>query len=82
MTTWIICCFLSTLLSVLFAGILIPQILLVSYRRKLFDMPDERKIHRGTVPRLGGIAFTPVTCSACRCFSACRYSWATPTWKT
>ncbi|WP_304966389.1 MraY family glycosyltransferase [Paramuribaculum intestinale] len=60
MTTWIICCFLSTLLSVLFAGILIPQILLVSYRRKLFDMPDERKIHRGTVPRLGGIAFTPV----------------------
>lgn len=60
MTTWIICCFLSTLLSVLFTGILIPQILLVSYRRKLFDMPDERKIHRGTVPRLGGIAFTPV----------------------
>ncbi|WP_300923867.1 MraY family glycosyltransferase [Paramuribaculum intestinale] len=60
MTTWIICCFLSTLLSVLFAGILIPQILLVSYLRKLFDMPDERKIHRGTVPRLGGIAFTPV----------------------
>ncbi|WP_304423755.1 MraY family glycosyltransferase [Paramuribaculum intestinale] len=60
MTTWIICCFLSTLLSVLFAGILIPQILLVSYRRKLFDMPDERKIHCGTVPRLGGIAFTPV----------------------
>ena len=60
MTTWIICCFLSTLLSVLFAGILIPQILLVSYRRKLFDMPDERKIHRDTVPRLGGIAFTPV----------------------
>lgn len=60
MTTWIICCFLSTLLSVLFAGILIPQILLVSYRRKLFDMPDERKIHRGAVPRLGGIAFTPV----------------------
>lgn len=60
MTTWIICCFLSTLLSVLFAGILIPQILLVSYRRKLFDMPDERKIHSGTVPRLGGIAFTPV----------------------
>lgn len=60
MTTWIICCFLSTLLSVLFAGILIPQILLVSYRRKLFDMPDERKIHCGIVPRLGGIAFTPV----------------------
>ncbi len=62
MTSWIINSFLAFLLSILFAGILIPQILLVSYRRKLFDEPDERKIHRGAVPRLGGIAFTPVIC--------------------
>lgn len=48
------------LLCVLCAGVIIPQILLISYRRKLFDMPDERKIHRGVVPRLGGIAFKPV----------------------
>lgn len=26
----------------------------------LFDQPDERKIHQGAVPRLGGIAFKPV----------------------
>lgn len=47
-------------LCVLFAGFLIPQILLIAYRRKLFDEVDERKIHQGFVPRLGGIAFVPV----------------------
>ena len=62
MTSWVINSIAAMLLSILFAGILIPQILLVSFRRKLFDEPDERKIHRGTVPRLGGIAFTPVIC--------------------
>lgn len=49
-------------LCMFFAGILIPQILLISFRRRLFDEPDERKIHKGTVPRLGGMAFTPVIC--------------------
>lgn len=62
MIPWIVNALLAMLLSILFAGILIPQILLVSFRRKLFDEPDERKIHRGAVPRLGGIAFTPVIC--------------------
>ena len=62
MTSWIVNSLVAMLLSILFAGILIPQILLVSFRRKLFDEPDERKIHRGAVPRLGGIAFTPVIC--------------------
>lgn len=47
-------------LSIFFAGVLIPQILLISFRKKLFDLPDERKIHQGVVPRLGGIAFKPV----------------------
>lgn len=40
-------------------GIIIPQILLIAFRRKLFDEVDERKIHKGVVPRLGGIAFLP-----------------------
>lgn len=62
MISWILSSISAMLLSILFAGILIPQILLVSFRRKLFDEPDERKIHRGAVPRLGGIAFTPVIC--------------------
>lgn len=40
-------------------GLIIPQILLIAFRRKLFDEVDPRKIHKGTVPRLGGIAFFP-----------------------
>ena len=48
------------LCSVICAGILIPQILLVAFRKALFDVPDERKIHCLAVPRLGGMAFAPV----------------------
>lgn len=48
--------------SMSFTGILIPQILRISFRRNLFDVPDERKIHRVVVPRLGGFAFVPVIC--------------------
>lgn len=47
------------LISVLLAGIIIPKILLIAFRKNLFDVVDERKIHRGVVPRLGGIAFFP-----------------------
>ncbi len=62
MAFWIINSISAFLLSVFFAGILIPQILLVAFKRNLFDEPDARKIHKGSVPRLGGIAFTPVVC--------------------
>ncbi len=47
-------------LCVFLSGIVIPQILLIAFRKKLFDEQDERKIHKGAVPRLGGIAFKPV----------------------
>lgn len=50
----------AALLSVLLAGIIIPRILLIAFRKQLFDKPDPRKIHHGSVPRLGGFAFTPV----------------------
>lgn len=46
--------------SAIFTGVLIPKILLISFRKSLFDEQNERKIHRGTVPRLGGLAFKPV----------------------
>lgn len=45
--------------AVLLTGIIIPQILLIAFRKKLFDKQDSRKIHHGVVPRLGGIAFLP-----------------------
>ena len=60
MCFWVINSGLVFLLCVFLAGIVIPQILLIAFRRKLFDVPDERKIHHVVVPRLGGIAFKPV----------------------
>lgn len=47
------------LFVVLLTGVLIPQILLIAFRKQLFDIPDERKIHTLPVPRLGGLAFLP-----------------------
>lgn len=57
---WAINCICAFVLCLFCAGVVIPQILLISYRRKLFDEPDGRKIHQGAVPRLGGLAFKPV----------------------
>ncbi|MDR2119184.1 MAG: undecaprenyl/decaprenyl-phosphate alpha-N-acetylglucosaminyl 1-phosphate transferase [Tannerellaceae bacterium] len=56
---WIVSICLLFVLCTVFAGILIPLILLVSFRKKLFDVPDGRKIHQDVIPRLGGAAFTP-----------------------
>lgn len=60
MVIWTLISIGAMLLAMALAGIMIPQILLVSFRKKLFDEQDERKIHQGVVPRLGGIAFMPV----------------------
>ncbi len=61
---WIANCLAAFGLGVLCAGIIIPQILLISFRKSLFDEPDARKIHTSKVPRLGGLAFMPVVCFA------------------
>lgn len=47
------------IMSLAITGLLIPKILLIAYRKNLFDIPDARKIHTSRVPRLGGIAFVP-----------------------
>lgn len=47
-------------ISALLASVIIPRILLVSYKKRLFDVPDARKVHTSPVPRLGGISFFPV----------------------
>lgn len=57
---WIVNVGMAFVICVFLAGIVIPQILLIAFQRKLFDIPDERKIHHEVVPRLGGIAFKPV----------------------
>jgi len=45
--------------SAAIAALVMPQIIHISYTKKLFDKPDHRKVHIGTVPRLGGVAFLP-----------------------
>ena len=59
MSFWIFNYFLCFVVSIVLAGIIIPNIMTIAFKRKLFDVQDERKIHRGVVPRLGGIAFLP-----------------------
>lgn len=50
----------SSLLSAIILGIiLIPNILIISYKKKLFDEPDARKVHKHPIPRLGGLSFFP-----------------------
>lgn len=46
--------------SAVLTAFVIPKIILISYKKKLFDFADERKVHKGIVPRLGGVAFTPL----------------------
>lgn len=67
MNNWIINDIAAFAISFVLAGIIIPQILLIAFRRNLFDEIDERKIHKGVVPRLGGIAFVPSILFALAC---------------
>ncbi|WP_018668890.1 MraY family glycosyltransferase [Bacteroides gallinarum] len=48
------------MVGIICSSLIIPQILLVAFRKRLFDPQDERKLHRNATPRLGGIAFTPL----------------------
>ena len=59
MTVWFLIDIAVLFLVTLLTGIIIPQILLIAFRKNLFDEPDPRKIHKTEVPRLGGIAFFP-----------------------
>ncbi len=59
MANWTYNYFIGMLISIILTGVIIPKIILIAFRKKLFDEIDERKIHRGIVPRLGGIAFLP-----------------------
>ena len=45
--TYMNCLFLieGFLLSLVLGMTIIPKILLISYKKRLFDMPDSRKVH-------------------------------------
>jgi len=46
-------------LSAVFGFFMIPQIMNFCKRKKLYDIPNERKVHKNAIPRLGGISFMP-----------------------
>lgn len=48
------------LMAVLLGQIIIPRILVISHRKRLFDQPDSRKVHHRPISRLGGVTFFPV----------------------
>ena len=52
-------------ISTYIAWLIIPRILLISFRKKLFDIPDERKVHKHAIPRLGGVSFFPTILFSC-----------------
>ena len=47
------------MVSLVFVAIVIPLIVRVANKISLFDVQDGRKVHKGNVPRLGGISFLP-----------------------
>lgn len=53
---------IAFVISAYIARLIIPRILLISFRKKLFDMPDERKVHKRAIPRLGGVSFFRRSC--------------------
>ena len=57
-TSWIL--LLDFLASAFLGAMVIELMLVVAYKRRLFDKPDARKVHSIPVPRLGGISFLPV----------------------
>lgn len=46
-------------LSAVCGIITIPQIISFCNRKKLYDTPSARKIHKNSIPRLGGVCFLP-----------------------
>ena len=47
------------LISAFFVAVVIPAIIRTANKMNLYDSQDERKVHKGNVPRLGGISFFP-----------------------
>lgn len=56
----IVLIFSGFLIAVILARIILLRILIISLRKRLFDIPDTRKVHKRPVSRLGGVSFFPV----------------------
>jgi UDP-N-acetylmuramyl pentapeptide phosphotransferase/UDP-N-acetylglucosamine-1-phosphate transferase len=56
-------CYLYILIAFVLSGALtllvLPKILFIAEQCSLYDMTDQRKNHKGKIPRIGGISFIP-----------------------
>lgn len=52
---------LSFVMSAVITAIILPALTKVCYDRGLYDLPDERKVHKRSIPRMGGVVFVPAT---------------------
>lgn len=59
MSTYILISLFAFAMSAVCGFIMIPQILSFCKKRKLYDTPDDRKVHKNAIPRLGGVSFMP-----------------------
>ncbi|MBQ7774112.1 MAG: undecaprenyl/decaprenyl-phosphate alpha-N-acetylglucosaminyl 1-phosphate transferase [Bacteroidales bacterium] len=64
--------------SALAGWIYLPQIVLIAKKRKLFDVIDARKSHKGAIPRIGGLSFFPIFLLSITLFSCIRYALGYP----
>lgn len=51
---------MACVVSIIIEMMILPRIIYIAKKKKLFDLPDSRKKHSEPIPRLGGISFTPV----------------------
>lgn len=54
-----LCILISFLVSMLLGLGLIPLVVRFCKVKRLYDLPNERKVHKAFVPRLGGVCFIP-----------------------
>ncbi len=50
---------LAFFIAATLAMLIIPKVLVIAKKHSLYDSCDERKIHDGNIPRIGGVSFTP-----------------------
>lgn len=66
---------LAFLLAMVLSYFILPRIILISYKKNLFDEIDERKIHTKQIPRLGGVCFPLIVILALFLITGIRYAY-------
>ena len=67
------------LVSFAISALLIPIIIKVCEKHKLYDTTGGRKIHSGNIPRLGGLAFVLAYCTTALAYALIFHDWISST---